>query len=448
VESLLSRFGERLNDSAGRADGRVVGTSDDNRAVAPGRGPGRQTLGFGGALGRIGARFDNEGALGLLLLDASSFSEIERLYGFEAHRQSMKRLATLVEEITLLRFDAENVSLVEELGRNEIILAVFRPLSDVGFYMEEVPALRKAISEGIARQGTRVAYPYAKKAPPVHAGMAVALRNPTLGVETQIWGAVDEAREDARLDLQIATRARRKRFIELVLKGQVYCLYEPIVEVATKTVHGYEALARGPDGSEFHFPMDMFEAAEQEGFLFQLDCLCRSKAFEGAIGRPEGTKLFLNIRPTSILDPSFRADVLSRTLEEGGLRPSDLVLEISERESIDNFTIFREVRDYYGKLGFQFALDDTGAGYASLQAVMELSPEYIKVDRALVHGIDEDPGRQELLRALHTVAGQIRARIVAEGLDTLEELSTLADLSIPFGQGWIFGKPAHLGSRR
>jgi EAL domain-containing protein (putative c-di-GMP-specific phosphodiesterase class I) len=274
--------------------------------------------------------------------------------------------------------------------------------------------------------------------------MAVALRNPTIGVETQVWRALEEARADAQLNLGMEKRERRKRFLELVLEGQVYCVYEPIVEVTTKTVHGYEALARGPEGSEFHSPVDMFAAARQEGLLFQLDCLCRRKAFEGALRKPDGTKLFLNIRPTSIHDPSFRPEVLSRTLEENGLRPSDLVLEISEQESIDNFAIFREIRDHYGKLGFEIALDDTGAGYASLQAVMELSPEYIKVDRALVHGIDEDPGRQELLRALHAVAGQIRSRIIAEGLDTLEELSTLADLSIPFGQGWIFGKPTPL----
>jgi EAL domain-containing protein (putative c-di-GMP-specific phosphodiesterase class I) len=120
------------------------------------------------------------------------------------------------------------------------------------------------------------------------------------------------------------------------------------------------------------------------------------------------------------------------------------VFEISEQESIDNFWLFREVRDYYGSLGFQVALDDTGAGYSSLEAVMELSPEFIKVDRAFVQGIDQDASRQELLRALHSVANRIGARIIAEGLDTLEELNTLGQLGIPFGQGWLFGKATPL----
>ena len=123
-----------------------------------------------------------------------------------------------------------------------------------------------------------------------------------------------------------------------------------------------------------------------------------------------------------------------------------MVFEISEQESIGNFEIFREVSDYYKKLGFQIALDDTGAGYQSLEAVMELSPEFIKVDKTFVQGIDSDPARQELVRALHSVADRIGAQIIGEGLDTLEELETLSELGIPFGQGWLFGKPQPLSA--
>jgi EAL domain-containing protein (putative c-di-GMP-specific phosphodiesterase class I) len=153
------------------------------------------------------------------------------------------------------------------------------------------------------------------------------------------------------------------------------------------------------------------------------------------------------VRPTTIHDPNFRAEALEQTLERCQLSPSDVVFEISEQESIGNFAIFREVRDYYGKLGFQIALDDTGAGYASLEAVMELAPEFIKMDRAFVAGIDEDPSRQELLRALQSLAQRIGAKIIGEGLDTLEELETLRHLEIPYGQGWLFGKPHPLRRR-
>ena len=152
------------------------------------------------------------------------------------------------------------------------------------------------------------------------------------------------------------------------------------------------------------------------------------------------------MRPSTIHDPNFRAEALERTLQRCELAPSDVVFEISEQESIANFDIFREVRDYYGKLGFQIALDDVGAGYASLEAVMEIRPEFIKVDRAFCAKIDEDPGRQHLLRALQSLADRIGARIIGEGLDTIEELETLGRIGIHFGQGWLFGKPHRLRS--
>jgi EAL domain-containing protein (putative c-di-GMP-specific phosphodiesterase class I) len=282
----------------------------------------------------------------------------------------------------------------------------------------------------------------------VYTGLWIALRNPTLSFESELGRAIQEARRDAQLDRDLTRRAQRAAFVELLMRGDIYCVYEPIVEVSTKTVHAYEALSRGPDGSDLHSAQAIFRAAEEQDLLYQLDCLCRRKALEGAHGLPKGTKLFLNVRPTAIHDPGFRAEALCRTLEESQLHPSDLVFEISEQESIQNFEIFREVRDAYRRLGFGIALDDVGAGHASLKSVVELSPDYLKVDRGFVSRIDEDPARQQLLWALHTVAQKIGARMIAEGLDTLEELSTLGDLEIPFGQGWLFGKPTPLRARR
>ena len=130
------------------------------------------------------------------------------------------------------------------------------------------------------------------------------------------------------------------------------------------------------------------------------------------------------------------------------MRPEDLVFEISERESIDNFSIFREAKDHYKELGFQIALDDTGVAYGSLEAVMELSPDFIKVDMSFVRGIDTDPTRQELLRALHAVAGKFGGQIIAEGIESSEELETLQGLGIPYGQGYLFGRAAPLRRHR
>jgi EAL domain-containing protein (putative c-di-GMP-specific phosphodiesterase class I) len=393
---------------------------------------------------RVESQFDLSGGLGVVLIDASRYASLERTYGFQAQRLAMANLHALITEIVGDGLGIEDAILGGESGRGEIVVLLFRETNEPEFYKRELPDLSAKLAEGIARRGHRVAYPYLKSAPLPRIGIGAALRNPTLAAETQLRHAFEEARDDARLNAEIEARRRRRKLMELVLERQVRSVFEPIVEVESRTVFGYEALARGPEGSELHSAGALFQAAADEDLLFQLDCLCRQSALVGARDLPGESKLFLNVRPTTIHDPNFRAEALIRTLERCGLRPTDVVFEISEQESIGNFAIFREVRDYYRRLGFQIALDDTGAGYASLEAVMELSPEFIKIDGAFVKGIDEDPARQQLVRALQTVAEQINARIIGEGLDRLEELEMLGKLGIPFGQGWLFGKPTPL----
>jgi EAL domain-containing protein (putative c-di-GMP-specific phosphodiesterase class I) len=411
------------------------------QAAAPESGP---LASLGAVLPGIVARFSLEGALGVVLVDASALKCIERQYGGDAHRRAIQGLAALVHELVGERLSIDDLLVGGETGRDEIVLLLFREASETGFYKRELAELRRLLDDGLVRRGNRVGYPYLKEPPTLRVGVGAALRNPTIGAESQLSAALREARDEADLEARLRERRRRRQIFGIVLEGRVYSVYEPIVEVATRTVFGYEALARGPAGSGLESPIDLFAAAAEQDILFQLDCLCRRSGLAGASDLPGGAKLFLNVRPHSIHDPSFRAETLCRTLESCRLSPHDVVFEISEQESIGNFDIFREVRDYYRKLGFQIALDDTGAGYASLEAVMELSPDYIKVDRAFVHGIDQDPARQELLRALQLVAERIHARIIGEGLDTLEELETLGRLGIPFGQGWLFGRPTPL----
>jgi EAL domain-containing protein (putative c-di-GMP-specific phosphodiesterase class I) len=190
--------------------------------------------------------------------------------------------------------------------------------------------------------------------------------------------------------------------------------------------------------------MALFTAAEEHELVFELDCVCRESGLRGAVDFPAGTKLFLNIRPTTIHDPSFQEARLIETLERRQLAPTDVVFEISEQESIASFGAFREMRDYYRSLGFQFALDDTGTGYAGLEELLEIEPDYIKIDRAMVSGVDQDPARQDMLTALLQLAEKMGAQVIGEGLDTIEELEMLGRLGIRFGQGWLFGHPTPL----
>jgi EAL domain-containing protein (putative c-di-GMP-specific phosphodiesterase class I) len=396
------------------------------------------------ALSLVTRDFKERGALGCVFVDASALEEVEQLFGHEAYLRSMRTLGGIVRQVAEEALGTTGVVTRGELGRSEVFLLAARPPGDGEFYTRGLPGLTRLLRQRLERHGQRIVYPYLRRPPRLELGYGFTIRNSRFSPVTQVRNVIDESRGDAELNRRWVARDRRRRLLDVIVSGKVKSVYEPIVDSTTLTVFGYEALARGPENSELASPMVLFPLAHEEGLSFQLDCLCRQKAIEGAVDFPEGAKLFMNIRPSAIHDPSFQPDELTRTLAQCELSPSDVVFEISEQESFENYDILREARDEYGKLGFQFALDDTGAGYACLEAAMELAPDFLKVDRAFVSGVDEDQARQNMLLSFQSMAERMNAKIIGEGLDTMEELQMLAQLGISLGQGWLFGKATPL----
>lgn len=392
----------------------------------------------------LGRRFESAGAVGLVLIGAPMLAEVERRHGDDARQRCLESLCTKVGEIAEERLRSNYVVCLAEPGFDEVMVLLFRSPGSAGFYRTEMPGFRNELNRALQAHSGQVFYPYLRGPSQLPAGIAVELRNPQFGLSTQLRRLVDYARRDCQNDMENTRRAIRQELLETILDHRIYSVYEPIVEVEDKTVFGYEALARGPEGSAFHSPVALFTAAEEYELVFELDVVCRESGLRGAVDFPKGTKLFLNIRPTTIHDPAFKEDKLIETLERRDLAPTDVVFEISEQESISSFGDFRAMRDYYRSLGFQFALDDTGTGYAGLEELLELEPDYIKIDRSMVSGVDQDPARQDVLTALLQLADKMGSQVIGEGLDTLEELEMLGRLGIRFGQGWLFGRPTPL----
>lgn len=403
---------------------------------------------FASTLGRrfeeLEAGFAKAGAVGLIAFAAPVLAEVERRHGEAARRDCLDALCARIEETAAERLQRDYVVCRAEPGVDEILIFLFREPKSAGFYRTEMPGFQQEVYRALQADGAQVFYPYLRGVSQLPSGMSIELRNPQFGVETQLRRLLDEARRDCAYDIESKRRASRHELLETILDRRIYSVYEPIVEVESRTVFGYEALARGREGSRFHSPLALFGEAEEHELVFELDGICRESGLTGAKDFPAGTKLFLNIRPTTIHDPNFQADRLIETLKASQLTPSDVVFEISEQESIASYGAFREMRDFYRGLGFQFALDDTGAGYAGLEELIEVEPDYIKIDRAMVSGVDTDPARESVLEALLTVADKMGAQVIGEGLDTLEELEVLGRLGIRFGQGWLFGRPTPL----
>ncbi|WP_226670619.1 EAL domain-containing protein [Metabacillus litoralis] len=234
----------------------------------------------------------------------------------------------------------------------------------------------------------------------------------------------------------------KKEFLSILHDRHLSIYFQPIVQFHSKnTIFGFEALSRGPVDSFFHSPINLFPYAEKEGLLYSLEKLARERAFEESKGILKDKKLFINLNSQVVYDNKFNPGHTISLLHQYGLDPKNVVFEITERNAINDFAAFRNVLHHYREQGFQIAIDDAGAGYSSLQSISELMPDYIKVDRSLICGIDKSPVKSNILEAFVSFAKKMNSEIIAEGIETEAELKKVMELGIEFGQGFFIARP-------
>jgi diguanylate cyclase (GGDEF)-like protein len=232
------------------------------------------------------------------------------------------------------------------------------------------------------------------------------------------------------------------RFNTILVQGWVSAHYQPILDFRTDTILGWEALARGPEGSAFRSPVMLFQTAEELGRLFALEKLCREAAIRNVGELKDGQKLFLNIHPKTMADPAFSPGQTLELMDKYGLTPDNVVFEITEQHSVQDFDLFYRTLAHYRSQGFQIAVDDAGAGYAGLTLIAELQPDYIKLDKSLIDDIHKDPVKRALVETTATFADKIGSRIIGEGIETRDQAVCLKDIGVHCGQGYFLARPA------
>jgi len=260
-------------------------------------------------------------------------------------------------------------------------------------------------------------------------------------IEKIFYESFKEAVLVAKNNLDAEEIDRRQQFGQILLAKEVTVVYQPIVSMDDVNIIGYEALLRGPQNSFFNNPVNLFGYAEKTNQLYALEKLAREKALSGYNKNLINEKIFVNISPQVVNDPSFRADEMISYLAEMGTTPQQVVFEITERTGIDDFRSFRKSLGYYRQYGFQIAVDDAGSGYSSLQAISELQPEFIKLDISLIRDIDKTPNKRSLVETFLTFSEKTGSRIIAEGIETSDELVCLRELGVPLGQGFFLARP-------
>jgi len=228
-----------------------------------------------------------------------------------------------------------------------------------------------------------------------------------------------------------ATAETRRRCQAIIDEQAFHPVFQPMVDLATRGPIGYEALTRFDDGT----PPDLvFAEARRCGLEQELESVTLRAAVAASEGLPVERFLSLNVSPALILaGDELRAILAART------RP--IVLEVTEHDTIHDYGALRSAFVALGS-GLRLAVDDAGAGVANFNHLVELRPQFVKVDIGLVRGVNADLTRQALIVALLHFAGATDCQVVAEGIETEAERAVLEKLEIPFGQGYLFGRPA------
>jgi len=231
-------------------------------------------------------------------------------------------------------------------------------------------------------------------------------------------------------------------FDAVIAARSIHCLYQPVVNLESDVVVGYEALARGPANSGWASPTALIEHAAQAGLLPELDWICRAAAYRGALEArlPAQMPLFVNIEPASSRTPC-PADLIEAIRH--GTDRLRVVAEVTERSVASDpaglLAVVERLRDQFHRV----ALDDVGAD-ADSQAMMSLiRPDVIKLDRSITqHGIT--PQAASVIDAVRSEADRTGALILAEGIETPEHRDSARSLGATLGQGWLLGHPASL----
>jgi EAL domain-containing protein (putative c-di-GMP-specific phosphodiesterase class I) len=234
---------------------------------------------------------------------------------------------------------------------------------------------------------------------------------------------------DARVNDRAGLEAAFDRAI-----GGIFLVYQPIVDWRAKAIHGFECLVRNVEPA-FPHPGALFDAAEKLGRVADLGAKIRDLSPVPMVGRPE--RLFLNLHPTDLADERLfdPEHALAKMADR-------IVLEITERSSLDRIPDARGRIARLRALGYRIAVDDLGAGYAGLTSFALLEPDVAKLDMAIVRDVHKLPTKQKLIRSMVDLCGDMGIALVAEGVESRDELDVLADLGCDLFQGYYLAKPA------
>jgi EAL domain-containing protein (putative c-di-GMP-specific phosphodiesterase class I)/DNA-binding response OmpR family regulator len=262
---------------------------------------------------------------------------------------------------------------------------------------------------------------------------------PQIRLERQIYNGMRTAADAVRDAEQERKRQLTRELRDIIRRKRVTTLFQPIVRAKDHSLFGYECLTRGTANSSFRNSDMLFAFARDAKLSWNLEAIALENALRRLRNIDLGDRRFLlNLEAEMFEESEFRIHEMVAFFSE---HRGNFVFELTERAAIEDYAVFRRLLDEFREKGIEVAIDDAGSGYASLEAIAALAPDYLKVTKGLVSTLADEPIKQDLVSMLVELAGKIGAKTIAEGIETADEYGWCRDLGIDLMQGYYIAHP-------
>ena len=394
-------------------------------------------------LDRVKEMLIEQSEIGIVFVDIEQFESIEAEYGWAFFDELLYHVGQILSAEAQEKFPNATVMCHRVGGSSFYIFYETRgqDLSEENASERVAHGLRQKLIDA-----TRTRFPNLQ---PEQIGFFIGTARvdyrPQIRLERQIYAGMKTAADAVRDAEQQRKKQLTRELRDIIRRKRLTTLFQPIVWAKDSTVFGYEILTRGPAGSSFRNSDMLFSFAREAKLAWALEAI----ALEGALKRLRqmdllDRKFLLNLEAEMFGESEFRIHEMVSYFAE---HPGHFVFELTERAAIEDYAQFRELLSEFRAKGIEVAIDDAGSGYASLEAIAAIAPDYLKITKSLVSTLADEPIKQDLVKMLIDLAGKINAKTLAEGIETQEEYETCRDLGIDLIQGYYFAHPQEELSR-
>ena len=428
VLTVLNRAREERNESAQAGRSAIEALLLDRATALP-------SLPL--VLDRVKEMLIEQGELGIIFIDIEQFEAIEAEYGWAFFDELLSNVGQILLAEAGEQFP-EAVVTAHRVGGSSFYVFYRTRGQDLSAENASEVVANELREKLIVSTRQRFA-PLQSEQVGFFVGTSRVDYQPQIRLERQIYSGMQTATDAVRDAEQARKKQLTRELRDIIRRKRVTTLFQPIVHAADASVFGYEILTRGPSGSSFRNSDMLFSFAREAKLAWSLEAI----ALEGALKRLREVdlldrKFLLNLEAEMFGESEFRIhDMISYFAEHRG----HFVFELTERAAIEDYAQFRELLREFRDKGIEVAIDDAGSGYASLEAIAALSPDYLKITKSLVSTLEQEPIKQDLVKMLVELAGKINARTLAEGIETQREYETCRELGIDLIQGYYFAHP-------